>query len=44
MHLQILSSVLLMDMFDLRCKELKWRKELLLQWRSQNDADETMPR
>jgi len=30
MHLRIFSSVLLMEMFDLGVKELKCRKELLL--------------
>jgi len=30
MHLRILFSVFLIEMFDLRDKELKYRKELLL--------------
>jgi len=30
MHLRILSSVLLIEMYDLRGKELNYRKELLL--------------
>jgi len=30
MHLRILSSVFLIEMFDLRTKELKYAKDLLL--------------
>ena len=30
MHLRIFSSVLLIEMFDLRVKDLKWRNELFL--------------